>query len=81
MIMHTEIYRLVIIADSAQIATSSKRPIEFIEKEEAEVHRRSSVDPRAMSLAQQHRRYSAISEQGRLESYTEKEKEDRDEYT
>ncbi|KAF2486754.1 general substrate transporter [Neohortaea acidophila] len=60
------------------IATSSKRPMEFIEREEQEVHRRSSVDPRAMSLAQQHRRYSAISEQGRLGSaVSDKEKEER----
>lgn len=60
------------------IATSSKRPMEFIEREEQEVHRRSSVDPRAMSLAQQHRRYSAISEQGRLGSaVSDKEKDER----
>ena len=54
------------------MATSAKRPPEFIEKEEAEVHRRSSVDERAMSLAQTHRRFSLMSEQGRARGESEK---------
>ena len=39
--------------------------MEFIEKEEQEVRRQSSVNPRAASLASQHRRYSLMSESGR----------------
>lgn len=66
------------VANRAQIATSSKRPIEFVEKEEAEVRRRSSVDDRALSLAQQHRRFSLMSEQGRLDSDLEKRQESLD---
>ena len=52
-------------ADIAQIATSSKRPVEFIEKEEQEVRRKSAVNERAMSLAQTHRRFSLMEDQGR----------------
>ena len=48
-----------------KVATQSTRPQEFIEKEEQEVRRLSSVDPRAASLASQHRRYSLMSESGR----------------
>ena len=45
----------------SQLATSSKRPEEYIQKEEQEVRRKSSVNARAASLAAGHRRYSAIS--------------------
>lgn len=48
--------------DSAKIATQSTRPEVFIQKEETEVRRRSTVDERAMSLAQQHRRYSQMAQ-------------------
>ena len=41
-------------------ATSSKRPIEYIEKEETEVRRRSSVDPDAARLASTHRRAHSV---------------------
>lgn len=58
-----------------QIATSSKRPEVFVEKEEEEVRRRSSVSPDAMRLASQHRRYSLMSEQGRG-SFSEKKSVD-----
>jgi hypothetical protein len=55
-------------------ATSSKRPTEFIEREEQEVRRKSSVNERAMSLAQAHRRYSMMSQenQGPLVDEVEK---------
>jgi hypothetical protein len=46
--------------------------MEFIEKEEEQVRRKSSVNERAMSLAQQHRRYSMMSEQGRMYDDPEK---------
>lgn len=62
-----------VLADHEQKATTASRPIEFIEKEEAEVRRRSSVDDRALSLAQQHRRFSLMSESGRMGSDPEKE--------
>ena len=52
-----------------QRATQSTRPIEFIEKEEQEVRRLSSVNPRAASFAAQHRRYSTMEESGRSASY------------
>lgn len=39
--------------------------MEFVEKEEEEVRRRSSVSPDALRLASQHRRYSMMEEQGR----------------
>ena len=39
--------------------------MEFIEKEEQEVRRQSSINPRAASLATQHRRYSLMQESGR----------------
>jgi hypothetical protein len=48
-----------------KIATQSTRPIEFVEREEQEVRRMSSVNPRAASLASQHRRYSLMQEAGR----------------
>ncbi|KAK0314612.1 hypothetical protein LTR01_001436 [Friedmanniomyces endolithicus] len=44
-----------------KLATSSKRPQEYIEKENHEIRRQSSVNPRAMSLAANHRRFSTIS--------------------
>lgn len=43
----------------------SRRPEEFIQREEEEVRRKSSVNPNAMRLASQHRRFSAMSEAGR----------------
>lgn len=45
-----------------KLATSSKRPQEYIERENTEVRRASSVNPRAMSLANQHRRFSAVAD-------------------
>lgn len=39
--------------------------MEFVLKEEEEVRRKSSVNPRAMELASAHRRYSVMSEAGR----------------
>lgn len=36
--------------------------MEYIEKEEQEVRRKSSVNERALSLAQKHRRYSVMEE-------------------
>ena len=48
-----------------KLATQSTRPMEFVEKEEQEVRRRSSVNPRAASLASHHRRYSLMQESGR----------------
>jgi hypothetical protein len=61
-----------------KVATSSKRPLEYIEKEEAQVRRQSSVDPRAASLAAQHNRSRRTSanadpEGGRGGVFTEKE--------
>ncbi|WPG97487.1 general substrate transporter [Acrodontium crateriforme] len=66
-----------------KIATSSKRPVELIEKENTEVRRRSSVTPRAMSLAQAHRRYSTIPldsdpENGIAEKYERDESKEKD---
>lgn len=49
----------------SQRATVSHRPQEFVLKEEQEVRRQSSVNPRAMSLASQHRRFSLMNEAGR----------------
>jgi len=43
-----------------ELATSSKRPLAYIEKENAEIRRASSVNPHAMSLAVRHRRMSAM---------------------
>lgn len=48
--------------------------MEFIEKEEQEVRRKSSVNPRAASLASQHRRYSLMEESGRGNSITSETK-------
>jgi len=53
-----------------QLATSSKRPQEYIEKENHEIRRQSSVNPRAMGLAANHRRFSTISaEDARTSEY------------
>ena len=60
-----------IIVGFDKVATSSKRPAEYIEKEEHEVRRRSSVNPRALELATKHRRFSQI-DQSTLDSYDEK---------
>ncbi|KAK4508650.1 hypothetical protein PRZ48_002389 [Zasmidium cellare] len=43
-----------------RVATSSKRPVEFVEREVAEVRRQSSVNPRAASLAASHKRGGSI---------------------
>jgi len=40
-------------------ATSAKRPLAYVEREEDEVRRRSSVDPRAASLAAMHHRHQS----------------------
>ncbi|KAK3720154.1 hypothetical protein LTR37_003978 [Vermiconidia calcicola] len=61
---------LVVFRD--KLATESKRPMEFIEKEEQEVRRKSSVNERAMSLAQTHRRFSLMDE-NRVGGITEKD--------
>ncbi|KAK0811554.1 hypothetical protein LTR02_007880 [Friedmanniomyces endolithicus] len=53
-----------------KLATSSKRPQEYIEKENHEIRRQSSVNPRAMGLAANHRRFSTISaEDARTSEY------------
>ncbi|KAK5127868.1 hypothetical protein LTR85_004985 [Meristemomyces frigidus] len=43
-----------------KLATSSKRPEEFVAREETEVRRKSSVNERALGLAQRHRRFSLV---------------------
>ncbi|KAK4636107.1 MFS-type transporter oryC [Fulvia fulva] len=56
-------------------ATSSKRPVEYIEREESAVRRASSVDPRAASLAAMHSRGKAMGvevEEGRVSSELQK---------
>ena len=64
-----------------KVATTSSRPAEFIEKENSEVRRRSSVTPHAMQLAQAHRRYSTVPpdsdpENGVAEKYEHDEDKD-----
>ncbi|KAK4554702.1 hypothetical protein LTR86_008204 [Recurvomyces mirabilis] len=54
-----EHHNIIVFRD--KLATSSKRPEEYIRKEEQEIRRKSSVNPRAMSLAIGHRRYSLMS--------------------
>lgn len=54
-------------------ATSSKRPVHFIEKEETEIRRRSSVNPHAADLAARHNRFGSISMAEPLEQFNEKE--------
>lgn len=76
----SHVHDSVVGFDKTQIATSSKRPQEFIDREEQEVHRKSSVDPHAMRLAQAHRRFSVMEEHRRASvdpkgSFEEKEKE------
>lgn len=44
------------------MATSSKRPLEYIERENTEVRRQSSVNPRAASLAATHMRNRKVTE-------------------
>lgn len=43
-----------------KVATSSKRPLEFIEREEMQIRRASSVNPQAASLAAGHHRAHSI---------------------
>ncbi|KJY02036.1 sugar transporter like protein [Zymoseptoria brevis] len=43
-----------------KVATSSKRPLEYIEREENQIRRASSVNPRAASLAAAHNRSHSI---------------------
>jgi hypothetical protein len=49
-----------IIVCKDKVATSSKRPLEFIEREEMQVRRASSVNPQAASLAAGHHRARSI---------------------
>jgi len=49
--------------------------MEFIEREEQEVRRKSSVDPRAAQLASQHRRHSLMSERGSVDNGVADEKD------
>lgn len=57
---------LLVFGDKS--ATSSKRPIEFIEREEQEVRRQSSVNPRAASLAAARNHSIDQAELGRVSS-------------
>jgi len=58
-------------------ATSAKRPLAYIEREEDEVRRRSSVDPRAAQLAAMHHRHqsarSSLANEPRYEKQTTNE--------
>lgn len=49
-----------IILARDKVATSSKRPLEYIEREEMQIRRASSVNPQAASLAAGHNRARSI---------------------
>ncbi|CZT20430.1 probable sugar transporter STL1 [Ramularia collo-cygni] len=49
-----------IIVCRDKVATNSKRPLEYIEREEMQVRRNSSVNPQAASLAAGHKRAQSI---------------------
>lgn len=52
-------HNILVFRDKA--ATSQQRPTEYVDKEETQVRRRSSVNPRAASLAARHARFGSIS--------------------